>query len=143
MDAEVLPALWAFVCPLLPWILISVVAPLVRFRLDKQLWLYNKKHHATHRKPKFAKYRNAIVNCMLIVLLGGMCKLAFAPTIGVTIVSNVVMIVFAAVQVVKCLNAYLKIENVGFRFSLFNIFKNSSVKDYIEREEDSDDTAKG
>ena len=126
MDAEVLPALWAFVCPLLPWILISVVAPLVRFRLDKQLWLYNKKHHATHHKPKFAKYRNAIVNCMLIVLLGGMCKLAFA-----------------AVQVVKCLNAYLKIENVGFRFSLFNIFKNSSVKDYIEREEDSDDTAKG
>ena len=77
---------------------------------------------------------------MLIVLIGGVCKLTFAPAIGVTIVSNVVMTIFAAVQVVKCLNAYLKIENVGFRISIAKIFKKSSIKDIIEQ--DNDDMAK-
>ena len=137
-EQEVIPSLWVFVAPLLPWMLISMVAPLVRYRLDLQLWKYNKKEHEAHRKPKFAKYRNAVINCLLIVLLAGLCKMTFAPTIGVTIVSNVIMIVFAAVQVVKCMNTYLKIEDVGFRISIFKIFKKSALKDVLEKEEQNE-----
>lgn len=136
-EQEVIPSLWVFVVPLLPWMLISMVAPLVRYRLDLQLWKYNKKEHEAHRKPKFAKYRNAVINCLLIVLLAGLCKMTFAPAIGVTIVSNVIMIVFAAVQVVKCMNTYLKIEDVGFRVSIFKIFKKSALKDVLEKEENN------
>lgn len=136
-----LPSFLVFINPLLPWVLISVVAPLVRYRLDKQLWLYNKGHHERYRKPTFSKYRNTIVNCILIVLLAGTCKLTFSPTIGVTVVSNVIMIVFAAVQVVKCLNVYLKIEDVGFRINIFKIFKNSSIKSVIEKERTERDSA--
>ena len=141
LEQEAFPSLWVFVVPLLPWMLISMVAPLVRYRLDLQLWKYNKKQRETHKKPKFAKYRNAIINCLLIVLLAGLCKMTFAPTIGVTIVSNIIMIVFAAVQVVKCMNTYLKIEDVGFRISIFKLFKKSALKDVLENEEDTlDDT---
>lgn len=136
-EQEAIPSLWVFVVPLLPWMLISMVAPLVRYRLDLQLWKYNKKEHEAHRKPKFAKYRNAVINCLLIVLLAGLCKMTFAPTTGVTIVSNVIMIVFAAVQVVKCMNTYLKIEDVGFRISIFKIFKKSALKDVLEKEENN------
>lgn len=135
-EQEAIPSLWVFAVPLLPWILISMVAPLVRYRLDLQLWKYNKKQHEAHKKPKFAKYRNAIINCLLIVLLAGLCKMTFAPTIGVTIVSNIIMIVFAAVQVVKCMNTYLKIEDVGFRISIFKIFKKSVLKDVLEKEKE-------
>lgn len=137
LEQEAIPSLWVFVVPLLPWMLISMVAPLVRYRLDLQLWKYNKKEHEAHRKPKFAKYRNAVINCLLIVLLAGLCKMTFAPTTGVTIVSNVIMIVFAAVQVVKCMNTYLKIEDVGFRISIFKIFKKSALKDVLEKEENN------
>lgn len=136
-EQEAIPSLWVFVVPLLPWMLISMVAPLVRYRLDLQLWKYNKKEHEAHRKPKFAKYRSAVINCLLIVLLAGLCKMTFAPTTGVTIVSNVIMIVFAAVQVVKCMNTYLKIEDVGFRVSIFKIFKKSALKDVLEKEENN------
>lgn len=134
---EAIPSLWVFFVPLLPWILISMVAPLVRYRLDLQLWKYNKKEHAAHKKPKFAKYRNTVVNCLLIVLLAGLCKITFAEAIGVTIVSNVIMIVFAAVQVVKCMNTYLKIENVGFRINIFKIFNKSALKDVLEQEKET------
>lgn len=137
LENEAVPSLWVFVVPLLPWILISMVAPLVRYRLDLQLWKYNKKEHAAHRKPKFAKYCNAIINCLLIVLLAGLCKMTFAPTIGVTIVSNIIMIVFAAVQVVKCMNTYLKIEDVGFRISMFKILKKSALKDVLEKDKEN------
>lgn len=136
-EQEAMPSLWVFVVPLLPWMLISMVAPLVRYRLDLQLWKYNKKEHEAHRKPKFAKYRNAVINCLLIVLLAGLCKMTFAPTTGVTIVSNVIMIVFAAVQVVKCMNTYLKTEDVGFRVSIFKIFEKSALKDVLEKEENN------
>lgn len=133
-EREAIPAFEGFFLPLLPWILISMVAPLVRYRLDKQLWLYNKKHHDTHKEPRFGKYRNAIVNCLLIVLLAGLCKMTFAPTIGVMVVSNVIMVIFAAVQVVKCLNAYLKIEDVGFRINVFKAFKKSSFGSVLEKD---------
>lgn len=135
---EVMPSLWVFVVPLLPWTFISMVAPLVRYRLDLQLWKYNKKQHATHKKPRFSKYRNAAINCLLIVLLAGLCKITFAEAIGVTIVSNVIMIVFAAVQVVKCINTYLKIENVGFRINIFKIFNKSALKDVLEQEKETE-----
>lgn len=137
IESAFLPALWGFLVPLSPWILISIVAPLIRFRLDLQLWLYNKKQHASHKRPRFAKYRNAIINCILIALLAGLCKATLAEAIGVAIVSNIIMIIFAAVQVTKCLNTYLKIENVGFKISIFKIFKKSRLRDVIEKDDDS------
>lgn len=136
MAKELTSLIWAFVAPLLPWMLISMVAPLIRYRLDLQLWKYNKEHHATHKKPKYAKYRNAIINCILIVFLSGLCRITFTEAVGVTIVSNLIMTVFASVQVVKCLNAYLKIENVGFRINIFKIFKKSALKNVLEKDKD-------
>lgn len=130
-------ALWEFLVSLLPWILISIVAPLIRYRLDMQLWLYNKEQHEKHKRPKFAKYRNSIINCMLIVLLAGLCKASFTAAIGVAVVSNVIMIIFSAVQVTKCLNTYLKIENVGFKISIFKLFKKSKLKDVIEKDDEA------
>lgn len=137
LDAEVMPALISFFKPLLAWIMISIVAPLVRYRLDKQLWLYNKKHRATHSEPKFKKYRNTIMNCLLIVLLAAICKLSVGATVGVSVTSNVIMIIFAAVQVVKCMNTYLKLEEVGFRINIYKMFSKSSFVDALEA--DSDD----
>lgn len=134
-ETEALPALWAFFKPLLAWILISIVAPLVRYRLDRQLWLYNKKHHDTHVEPKFGKYRNAIVNCLLIVLMAAICKMTFGATIGVMVVSNIIMILFAAVQVVKGMNTYLKLEDVGFRINIYKIFKRGSLGGVLEKDE--------
>lgn len=134
-ETEALPALWAFFKPLLAWILISIVAPLVRYRLDRQLWIYNKKHHDTHSEPMFGKYRNTVVNCLLIVLVAAICKMTFGATIGVTVVSNVIMILFAAVQVVKCINIYLKLEDVGFSINIYKIFKKSSLGSALEKDD--------
>lgn len=130
-----LPEFWSFIKPMMPWMLISMVAPLVRYRLDKQLWLYNKKHHDTHDKPAFSKYRNTIMNCISIVSLAGVCKITFAPVLGITIVSSVLMVVIATVQLVKCVNSYLKIEEVGFRVDLFKVFKKSSFGEVVEKDE--------
>ena len=130
-----LPEFWVYISPMLPWVLISMVAPLVRYRFDRQLWAYNKKYHNSHQKPKFSKYFSTILNCISIVALAGVCKMTFAPMLGVSIVSSVLMVVIATVQLVKCINSYLKIENVGFRIDLFKVFKKSSFGDVVEKEE--------
>lgn len=124
------PSIKDFIVPLLPWISLSVIATILDMKLTYELYRIDKDKNP---KPQWSRFVNKLVNCILLVLLGGCCKLTLGMELGVTIVSTVLFIAFACLEVTKCLNKFMQIENVGIKINLLNLFKATKIRDVIEK----------
>lgn len=134
----VYPGIKDFMIPLMPWIGLAFVATLLDFKLSYELHTINEKENT---KPKWARYLNKMANCILLVVLAGCCRLSVEAELGVTIVSTVVLIVFACFEVTRCFNKFMQIENTGKKINLLNLFKGTHIHSVIEdKDKDNDKT---
>lgn len=127
------PSIMDFILPLMPWMGLSFVATLLDLKLSYELYSND---HKNNIKPKISRYVNKIINCILLVLLAGFCRLTVGVELGVTIVSTVVLIAFACLEVTKCFNKFMQIENTGKKINLLNLFKGTHTHSVIELDND-------
>lgn len=123
------PGIRDFMKPLSAWIGLAFVATFLDFKLSYELYGINRKKH---QRPKFRRYFNKMLNCFLLVILAGYCRLTIGAELGVTIVSTVVLIAFSCFEVTKCVNKFMLIENTGKKIDLFKLFKGTRIHSVIE-----------
>jgi Na+/H+ antiporter NhaD/arsenite permease-like protein len=136
LTSHVVPQVTEFFSFLAPWLLLTLVSTICDYRFAVQAWKADSKRDKS-KKPKGSKYFNKIVNCFLLVLLAGCFRITADVEMGVTALSTTMLVIFAAMELMKAWNSYLRMENTGKRINvlkaLTEFFK---LKDIVEDDKD-------
>ena len=128
--AAVMSVIADFYAHLAPWLLLGLVLCFVDLRFGVMAAI--KRGEEIRISRMWRRTINKMIDYLCWVTVAEACSLAFAPDLGVTVISVAVLVLVYGIEINSCINNYLEYKGVRKRFNFWKLVKRPEFEDALE-----------